>query len=261
MHRKMKLLLFILFLATVNTPSSAQFLDDTAENVEYFQDEPIGEIDDPIEGFNRVIFEFNMALDILFFEPISELYAAIFPQPVRNSIQNVVLNINAPVIFANDLLQGEFSRAGTTLSRFVINTTAGVGGLFDVADEIGLPYHSEDFGQTLAAAGIGGGPFLIIPILGPSNPRDLIGKGVDLLIAPQTWILHNNDLDYISYIYAGVWALNDRTNSRGLIKSIRESPDPYTKTKEYYIRNREFKIRNGRSEINTSDLPSPKNAS
>jgi phospholipid-binding lipoprotein MlaA len=134
---------------------------------------------DPIEPWNRAMFFVNDGLDTLVLRPAAEAYGIFIPPPIRTAVQNMLGNLRSPVILLNDVLQGETQRAGNTLGRFVLNTTLGIGGAFDVATGFGLPAHGEDFGQTLAVWGASEGPYLFIPGLGPSNPRDLLGTGVD----------------------------------------------------------------------------------
>ena len=147
------------------------------------------ELYDPLEGINRAVLGFNDVLDFLILKPVSNVYSFITPDAAKRSVQKAILNLNAPVILANDLLQFEIGDAAVTTARFVVNSTAGVLGLFEVADEIGLDYHPADFGQTLHAYGSGPGPYLVLPLLGPSTLRDGIGIGVDTFFDPFTYLL------------------------------------------------------------------------
>ncbi|MDX1541969.1 MAG: VacJ family lipoprotein [Geminicoccaceae bacterium] len=140
---------------------------------------------DPLEPVNRAIFSFNTTVDGLVLEPAARIYRGVIPSPVRDSIGNVLVNARTPVVLANDLLQGEWQRANTTFGRFMINTIVGLGGIIDVATWAGMPEaHSEDFGQTLAVYGVGGGPYIVLPLLGPSNVRDTAGRVVDFFFDP-----------------------------------------------------------------------------
>jgi phospholipid-binding lipoprotein MlaA len=139
-------------------------------------------INDPLEPLNRGVFGFNRALDAMFLRPFADYYRLLLPPPVQKGVHNFLANLRFPVILVNDLLQGEWERAGTTTSRFIVNATVGVGGLGDPASGFGLPAHSEDFGQTLAVWGLPEGPFLMLPVIGPSNPRDVTGLAVDSMI-------------------------------------------------------------------------------
>jgi phospholipid-binding lipoprotein MlaA len=152
------------------------------------------DINDPLEPANRVIFKFNEFLQDAFFRPIANFYNENFNPTVRQAISNFLDNLSAPVIFANDVLQGEFDRGMTTFGRAFINSTMGIFGIADVAGEMGIERHDEDFGQTLGVYGVGEGFYLVLPIFGPSNPRDAIAK---LLVDPY-------------FDLAGEWLINTK---------------------------------------------------
>jgi phospholipid-binding lipoprotein MlaA len=144
---------------------------------------------DPLEPMNRVFFEFNRIMDGLLLEPAARIYRGVTPQFFRDAVNNFLDNLSTPVVLANDILQGEPYRAERTLGRFMLNTIMGVGGLVDVGGLLGMPErHSEDFGQTLAVYGVGEGPYLVLPLLGPSNPRDTFGFVVDFAFDPMTYV-------------------------------------------------------------------------
>ncbi len=144
---------------------------------------------DPLEPVNRAIFNFNDVLDGLILGPISTLYGMVVPARARASVHNALSNLGEPVIFANDLLQGNTDDAGQTLARFMINSSLGAFGLFDPATTLGHPYQSNDFGLTLAHYGMGPGPYLVLPVFGPSNPRDAAGLAVDgFVLDPVAYI-------------------------------------------------------------------------
>lgn len=225
-----------------------------AENLTDVQDSDfIEDVDDPFEDINRVIFEINMGLDMVFFRPLAELYGEAVPDPIRKGVHNAIKNLNTPVTLANDILQLNPDRAGVTLFRFLINTTLGLGGLFDVASEMGFEHHYEDFGQTLAAAGIGDGPYLMLPLFGPSNVRDLIGRVADFFMDPLHWVVANNDVEWAGWIRGGVDLLDVRTNSRELTDRIEKTLDPYAQYRSLYVQSRNYRIRN--EIVETSDLP------
>lgn len=142
---------------------------------------------DPLEPMNRKILDFNLFLDRIFIKPVAQGYRWIVPEYGRNRIRNFLDNLNEPVIFFNDTLQGEFSRANTTAGRFLFNSTFGIGGLWDRASQIGMEKQSGDFGQTLYSWGVPDGPYLVLPLLGPSNPRDAVGLAVDSYMDPFFW--------------------------------------------------------------------------
>lgn len=139
---------------------------------------------DPFEATNRAVLEFNTALDDGLLRPTAEAYRENIPAPMRTALRNFLRNLNEPVILANNLLQGRMLDAGHTLMRFYINSTAGALGLFDVATPSGIARRSGDFGQTLHAWGVPDGPFLMLPLFGPTTVRDAVGDGVDALASP-----------------------------------------------------------------------------
>lgn len=212
---------------------------------------------DPAEPFNRSMYAVHNGIDTVLLRPAAEVYRFVIPQPVRGGIRNVLANLRSPVILLNDGLQGEKQRFGETLGRFLLNSTIGLGGIFDVAKNFGLPPHSEDFGQTLAVWGLGDGPFLFIPVLGPSNPRDLLGFGVDIAANPVTWIVANGDntLETLGYVQTGLTVLDTREGLIETIDSVNEtSLDPYATLRSAYRQRRQQEIRNG------GDRPAPAGA-
>ena len=223
------------------------------------QEEQSTESIDPFEDFNRAVFDFNEALDAAVFLPLAKIYRAIFPKPVRDTFRNFMRNLNAPFILANDVLQGEGERAGMTLSRFLINTTLGVGGLFDVATEIGVPYHDEDFGQTLGVWGIEEGVYLVLPVIGPSTVRDGFGKVGDAFLNPLNYvgaagddaekILFGHRVDMADFLF-GVRLLEGVDARERLIEPIellKKDPlalDYYTLVRSVFLQHRKKEILN-----------------
>ena len=197
---------------------------------------------DPLEPMNRAIFSFNQFADKILLKPLSLLYRDMVPPEARKGVHNMFGNLRSPVTLANDLLQGDMDRASITVQRFAVNSTAGVGGLFDVAASYGLEGHREDFGQTLAIWGSGEGVYLVLPILGPSNPRDGVGLLADGFMDP---------LDYV----APFGALAARTVVRGVDERLRvidtldeierTSIDYYATLRSLYRQRRGDEIRNG----------------
>ncbi|MCL6607120.1 MAG: VacJ family lipoprotein [Geminicoccaceae bacterium] len=198
---------------------------------------------DPLEPVNRVVFGLNELVDVMLLGPVAEAYGEL-PSPVRTGVRNVLDNLSAPVTFVNDLLQGETDRAGTTFARFFINSTLGLFGLFDLAGELGHPAHEEDFGQTLAVWGVGEGPFLMLPLLGPSTLRDTAGLAVDqLLIDPWTAVAG----DELRAARAGSEAVDTRHRLDPVIRDVRRnSLDPYATVRSAYVQRRAAEIRNRR---------------
>jgi phospholipid-binding lipoprotein MlaA len=200
---------------------------------------------DPLEPMNRAIFRFNDVVDGLFIEPAARLYGLTVPQPARKGIRNFLDNLGAPVIFVNDLLQGNRERAGVTLSRFMINTVLGGAGLFDMAQVFGHTQHYEDFGQTLGVWGVDEGFYLVLPLLGPSNPRDAVGRVFDSFVFdPVAYVASTEErigravVDAIDTRYTLIPAIDDlRANSI----------DPYATARTVYRQRRASAIRNGGS--------------
>ena len=176
---------------------------------------------DPIEPVNRAVFEFNHVLDGLILEPAAQHVPDGRPAAsCATGVDNFLANLRTPVVLANDLLQGEFGRAEMTLGRFMLNTILGFGGLIDVGGRVGMPErHNEDFGQTLAVYGVGEGPYLMLPLLGPSNPRDAVGRVVDLLFDPLFFLAPTD----VSYGRFGAEAVSFREHNIETIDELERS--------------------------------------
>lgn len=142
---------------------------------------------DPLEHVNRAVFSFNEGFDKHILKPVARGYDAGVPAAVKLSITNFFSNLTQPVVIVNDLLQGKFQQSGQDAARFLINTTLGIGGLFDAAQNYDLPINTEDFGQTLAVWGVADGPYLVLPILGPSSVRDGLGWVADQFVYPLNY--------------------------------------------------------------------------
>lgn len=213
------------------------------------------EINDPAEPTNRTIFAVNQAVDTVVLKPAAGMYRHLVPPPVRESIHNALNNLRSPVILFNDVLQGDLERAGDTVMRFVINSTIGVLGIWDPASSMGFEYHHEDFGQTLAVWGIGEGPYVMLPIFGPSNPRDAVGLAVDFLVDPLTWWASNTDRGYINYTRAGLQGVSERARNYDTLEDIeRSSLDFYAALRSLYRQRRVDDINNGET---TAIMPTP----
>lgn len=211
------------------------------------------EANDPIEPLNRYFFEVNRFLDIIIIRPVAEVYDGIVPEFARDSLRDALDNLRTPVILANDLLQGEWDRAGTTITRFGINTTVGLGGLWDPATNWGYQRHGEDFGQTLAVYGSGEGPYLYMPLLGPAPPRDLVGFGVDQAFDPLTYVFWDESQTVpVSIFVANGIDLRAR-NLETLDQIERTSVDYYAAIRSLYRQSRNEEINNG--ETNIEELP------
>ena len=204
------------------------------------------EANDPYEPMNRYFFEVNHAVDELLVKPFAGYYNIALPDPAKDGIRNFLRNLRSPVILFNDLFQGEGGRAGDTAARFLINTTLGIGGFIDVADWFGMPYHDEDFGQTLAVWGSGEGPYLHLPLLGPSNPRDAGGKLVDYVLDPLTWVGYVYNVSWINTTRFVVEGLDTRARNLETIAELHKgSVDFYATLRSLYRQHRNDAIANG----------------
>ncbi len=232
---------------TAKKPASDEITDEEilAQNA--------AETNDPFEPINRLVFGFNDILDQVILTPVSKTYRFIVPSPVRTGVSNAIANAKAPVTFANDLLQGKPERAKTTFMRFLINTTVGLGGIVDAAEAGGFEKHTEDFGQTLAVWGVDSGPYLVVPVFGPSSPRHIVGRVVDTAATPTTWALADLSLlerstPTIAELVTGREALLDD------VQSLRESsPDFYASVRDIYRQSRKNAIFDG--ELGVDPIP------
>lgn len=198
---------------------------------------------DPFERFNRAMFTFNDTLDTYALKPLAQGYQAVTPQIVEDGIGNMFNNVGEARNFANNLLQAKFHNAAVDTGRFLINTTAGLLGFFDVAQKIGLPRNDEDFGQTLGVWGVSSGPYLVLPFLGPSTVRDGLASIPDSYTGPYPYI---DDVRTRNSVRA-----LDIVNTRAeLLKfdGLMGSGDKYIFVRNAYLQTREFRIRDGQVE-------------
>jgi phospholipid-binding lipoprotein MlaA len=203
---------------------------------------------DPLEGLNRGIFEFNRVVDGVLIKPIAQIYRGVLPQQAQDSVRSFLRNLRTPMILANDVLQGDMDRAGTTISRFLVNTTLGILGVFDVAAQLGIPFHDEDFGQTLGVWGVGEGFYLVLPILGPSNPRDLVGSATEWFLDPVNIYFDHKDWDGLPYVRAGLAGIDARARSIDVLEELeRTSLDYYAAIRSLYRQQRDAAILNNKS--------------
>jgi phospholipid-binding lipoprotein MlaA len=199
------------------------------------------------------MFALHEGVDGAIVEPIARGYRAVTPRFFRAGVRNVLRNLRGPVIFANDVLQGEIPRAGTTAGRFVINSTVGIGGIFDPATPMGLERHDEDFGQTLAVWGIDEGPYIFIPLMGPTTVRDTFGRVVDTAFDPLSYA-EFDEADEARAIRTTLTALSAREQVIETIDDVRrDSLDPYVTIRSSYFLLRESAIQNGPADV--QDLP------
>lgn len=196
---------------------------------------------DPIEPFNRAVFTVNDKLDEYVATPLAKGYRAVTPQPVRTAVTNFYSNIGDVGNFVNNLLQGKGVDAAESFMRIAINSTLGIGGLIDIATPAGLGKHSQDFGLTLGVWGIPSGPYLVLPLFGPSSIRDGVGLYVNLQISPTTWI----DQDYRYGMYF-LGFLDARTNALGATDLLALAAlDRYSFVRDAYLQRRQYLIDGG----------------
>ena len=200
------------------------------------------EINDPFENLNRDIFIFNEKLDEKLLKPAALTYRKVTPQFARTGVTNFFNNLEEIDTTINQVLQGEIKYAFNDAGRFVINSTIGLFGLIDVASKMGLEKHEEDFGQTLGVWGFDSGPYIMIPFLGPSNPRDLLSRPISSFLS-GTFAMEDND---VKITLVGIDALE--TRERLLDAETLIIGDKYIFVKDAYIQSREYEINNGSTE-------------
>lgn len=195
-----------------------------------------------LESYNRSMFNFNYQLDKYTLKPLAEGYRAITTPDVRNRVTSFIGNMREPVTAVNHTLQGSIKDTFVSVGRFLINSTLGLGGTFDVAEGWGLKRNSTDFDATLATYCVPDGPFVVVPLLGPATPRSLVGLTADAVASPMYWgpLQDKNYADKISYSYAAVVAVNARERSLDLLNYLESnSVDFYTTVRSAYMQNRQ----------------------
>jgi phospholipid-binding lipoprotein MlaA len=242
-------LLAFLAITMAGLPGCATAPKDAAARAEFEKD------NDPIEPFNRAMFAFNQQMDGMLLRPAAVVFKGVLPVPVQNGVHNFLANLRGPVVLANDLLQGEMGRAGNTAGRFVINTTVGILGVWDAAAHFGIEGHSEDFGQTFAVWGAGEGFYLVLPLLGPSNPRDALGLVTEYFVDPFNIWMRNEDTEEWIIVRALVTGVDFRARNLETIDELeRTSLDFYVAVRSLYRQRRIDAIANGKA---TSTQPAP----
>jgi phospholipid-binding lipoprotein MlaA len=205
---------------------------------------------DPYESTNRQVFAFNQKVDQYVFLPGAKAYNTVVPEPAREGLHNFLVNLDLPVTFANDVLQGDLNRAGQTLGRFGVNSTIGFGGILDPATAFGMPYHKSDFGITLGTWGVGEGPYLVLPVLGSDPPRDAAGQVVDIFLDPFTYV-KIRDHFYWSAGREFFSVLDLRARNIDTVESLeRSSIDYYASVRSLYRQNRNNMINKDQPDLN-----------
>ncbi len=221
------------------------------------------ELPDPLEPGNRGVLAFNRGVDWVLVDPLTRAYSWVMPDPAERAVRRFFDNLASPSVLVNDLLQLRGRRAAITSARFVVNTTVGVAGLFDPAQRFGLADHHSDFGQTLWVYGVGSGPYLMLPLFGPSTARDGFGRLVDGALRPDTWLLGGAPV-----LVLGVGdGLSLRAMHREALEELeRSSVDYYAALRSVYWMNRQAVLRATREDaeealgpeaMETSEVPSP----
>jgi phospholipid-binding lipoprotein MlaA len=218
---------------------------------------------DPAEGVNRAIFKANLAVDHAVMKPVAQAYTDHVPEAVQTGVHNVVQNLKEPAVAVNDLLQGRVDNAWQSVQRLAVNSTVGVAGIVDVASKLGLPPHKADFGQTLAVWGVGEGPYIQLPLLGPSNPRDALGTAVDMALNPLTFV-GGAPATYAGVATGGANAVDKRAEHLQDLDALeRNSLDYYAALRSVYRQHREAEITaakgppEGRVDISFPNTSSP----
>ncbi len=196
-------------------------------------------VPDPLEPLNRRFFRFNDAVDQYFLLPVTNAYQFVIPSPVRVCIRRFFRNLKSPVYFVNNLFQLRFRDAAETAAGFALNSTAGIVGLFDPGSNVGWKQHPADFGQTLGMFGVGSGPYLVIPLLGPSTVRDGAGDLIDRAFDPLTYLFGMGDLLFIG---GSSGFITREENAKALAALRGSSVDYYSAMRSAYTQNRESRI-------------------
>ena len=247
---------FIILLTVIGLSSNAIAGDDGELLLK--KNNP-SEVKDCFEGLNRATFAFNQGLDKIIFKPVATVYR-VLPKPVRSGVSNSLDNLSNLVTIPNNILQGDFKKAGTNTGRFIINTTIGILGIFDAAEAMGLPeYEKEDYGQSLAKAGIGPGCYVVLPVLGPSTARDTVATAANFLggdawynVTVRNDTHYFKDVDYYSSKVMG--GVDFRAKNYDSIENLEtNSLDFYASVKSLYLQDRQQKILNSKKIVNTQD--------
>lgn len=201
---------------------------------------------DRFERFNRSMYAFNVAVDKVVAKPVAKVYVAVAPRPVRAGVSNFIANITYPVTIGNDLLQGKLGQFTQDSARLLVNTTFGVGGLFDPATRMGLQANDEDFGQTLGKWGLPQGSYLMLPLMGPSTLRDSVGTAGDYFLDPTNRI----GKDEIRWGLTGLSLVDTRAILLDADAALARYRDPYAFVRNSYLQRREFQVTDG-------NLPEP----
>ncbi len=234
---------------TFTTALTALLLAGCAEQI----NDPDGKPYDPYESTNREVYDFNTYLDKTAVRPVAVAYKDNVPEPVQTGIHNVLQNLNTPYIFANEVLQADFTDAGASLGRLFLNSTLGLAGFLDAGKKAGLDPRSTGFGHTLAVYGVGHGPYLVLPLIGPSTPREAIGYAGDAAGDPIDYFIPF----YATVLEGGTGLVDQRSRYITQIDDLRRSSlDEYAAVRSIYLQQLEATDR-GQSTSGgvTADIP------
>jgi len=208
---------------------------------------------DPLEGVNRIFFDLNQRLDRNAGAPAATAYKETVPERVRGSLHNLLDNLGGPVNVANSLLQAKFESAATAAGRFIVNTTVGVAGIFDVATDWGMPARNRDFGQTLGTYGVPPGPYLVLPFRGSTDVRDFAGNYLDGYLSPLHYVRYNGN-NYVGLMKSTLGSMDNRSNNLVTFRDIqRTSVDYYATMRTWYMERRARLIED--SPVRMAELP------
>ena len=252
MIRKFLIIIFTTLALTINVSAGSDGELILKKN------EP-SEVKDCFEKINRVTFALNQALDKVIFKPVASVYRKL-PSPAKKGVSNSLENISHLLTIPNNIIQGDFNQAAVNTGRFIINTTIGIIGIFDVAEYLGLSnYEKEDYGQSLAKHGVGPGCYIVLPILGPSTVRDTLGSTLNFL-GGDPWynVTVGNDTKYFKnsdyYFSKGAAGVDFRAKNYDSIENLnKNSLDFYASVKSLYLQDRQQKILNSKKIITTQD--------
>ncbi len=204
------------------------------------------QVSDPWEKTNRGLYRFSMRVDHAAIAPVVHTYRNVFPMRLQTAVKHAIDNLDEPRIAANDVLQGHLKRAGSASLRFILNSTYGIAGFVDVASQSGIPRHESDFGQTLGRYGVGAGPYVFVPLVGPNNLRDGLGRIVDAVGDPVGWVAGGLNTTF-GQVHDGVYVFQARVDIDDQLLGLdRDFTDPYATLRSAYGQNRAYKIEEAR---------------
>jgi phospholipid-binding lipoprotein MlaA len=235
-----ELLLTTILICPVFAESQSDFSNGEEETA-------VSEINDPLEPFNRGMYGVNSVIDGLVMKPLAIAWRLVLPQPVREGAGHVLTNLKSPITATNHLLQGEPKQAATAVARFFINTTVGILGMFDAAADLGLPGEETNFNETLGVWGVNTGPYLIVPILGPSSVRHVVGIGGDYFMQPYNYYFNGDSHHGDSWVPTAITGV-DAIHQRNLVLEsvddvVDNAADPYATFRSAYFQYQSHRLK------------------